>query len=153
MGKTDGTTTATQGKDPGSADPEAGAPEPLQPIANPFLAMAIAWAIPGAGHAFLGRWGRALLFLALISAFAWIGIGLDGRLYTFGNAQRLLHWVAATGALGLGFPYLVLAHGIAYHGDPAAASYEYGTAFLITASLMNCLLILDVWDIARGVKD
>jgi len=29
----------------------------------------------------------------------------------------------------------------------------YGTAYLWTAGLMNLLLLLDVWDIARGRKD
>ena len=34
-----------------------------------------------------------------------------------------------------------------------AAGYEYGTAFLLTAGLMNLLLVLDAWDIARGKKE
>jgi hypothetical protein len=29
---------------------------------------------------------------------------------------------------------------------------EYGTTFLLTAGLMNLLLILDAWDVARGRK-
>ena len=33
-----------------------------------------------------------------------------------------------------------------------APGFEYGTAFLLTAALMNLLLILDAWDIARGRK-
>jgi hypothetical protein len=33
------------------------------------------------------------------------------------------------------------------------AGYEYGTAFLLTAGLMNLLLVLDVWDIVRGKKE
>ena len=61
--------------------------------------------------------------------------------------------LAALGALGRGFPYLVLDHVLGYQGDPMSAAYEYGTAFLITASLMNLLLVLDAWDIARGLKD
>jgi len=143
MGKTAGTSAADRNQ----------VSEPIQPIANPYLAAVIAWLIPGAGHAFLGRWGRAVIFFVLVLTCAAIGVMLDGRLYTFDNAQRFLHWVAATGAFGLGIPYLVLHHGMGYQGDPASASYEYGTAFLITASLMNCLLLLDAWDIARGVKD
>jgi hypothetical protein len=32
-------------------------------------------------------------------------------------------------------------------------TYEYGSTFLLTAGLMNILLILDAFDIARGRKD
>ena len=31
--------------------------------------------------------------------------------------------------------------------------YEYGAAFMLTAGLMNLLLILDAWDIAKGRKE
>lgn len=122
-------------------------------VGRSLLAIGLAWLVPGAGHAFLGRWGRALLFLVLVLAFVFLGYSLDGRLYTFDNAQRLLHRVATLGAYGVGFPYFVLHQGMGYQGDPASATYEYGTAFLITASLMNFLLVLDVWDIARGWKE
>jgi len=33
------------------------------------------------------------------------------------------------------------------------AGFEYGTAFLLTAGLMNLLLVMDAWDIARGRKE
>lgn len=124
-----------------------------RPTANPYLAILVAWLFPGAGHAVLGRWGRAGIFAALVLAFALLGCQLDGRLYTLDNAQRFLHYVAVGGAVGIGPIYFVLDQGIGYHGDPAAPGYEYGTAFLITASLMGWLLILDVWDIARGLKE
>ena len=128
-------------------------PRPSQPLGRSLLAAGLAWLIPGAGHVVLGRWRRGLVFFVLVLAFALLGTGLDGRLYTFETAQRLLHYVAALGAFGLGAPYLVLHQGMGYQGDPAAATYEYGTAFLITASLMNFLLVLDAWDIARGWKE
>jgi hypothetical protein len=37
-------------------------------------------------------------------------------------------------------------------GTVLAPTYEYGCAFLLTAGLMNLLLMLDVWDIAIGRK-
>ena len=40
-----------------------------------------------------------------------------------------------------------------YDGDPIGAGYEYGTVFLLTAGLMNLLLVLDAWDIATGKKE
>lgn len=128
------------------------APAPPKPIANPFLAAFLAWLVPGGGHAFLGRRGRGALFLVLVLAFAALGCGLDGHLYTLGTSQRFLQYIAAFAAWGLGLPYVFLHHVLGYQGDPGVGTYEYGSAFLITASLMNLLLILDAWDIARGIK-
>ncbi len=34
-----------------------------------------------------------------------------------------------------------------------SVTYEYGNTFLLTAGLMNILLILDAFDIATGRKD
>lgn len=127
-------------------------PQP-QPVASPVLACVLAWLFPGLGHLFLGRKLRAVIFCALILAFLLLGVGLDGRLYDFENATRLLHKVAALGAMGAAIPWAVLELLVDYQGDPAAASYEYGTAFLITAGVMNLLLVLDAWDIAAGWKE
>jgi len=57
------------------------------------------------------------------------------------------------GAMGMGIPYFVLRYGFGYEGDVVGAGFEYGTAFLLTAGLMNLLLVLDVWDISRGKKE
>ena len=37
-------------------------------------------------------------------------------------------------------------------GNPKAVTHEHGNAFLLTAGIMNLLLILDAWDIAFGRK-
>ena len=37
-------------------------------------------------------------------------------------------------------------------GAILATTYEYGCAYLLTAGLMNLLLVLDAWDIATGRK-
>ena len=53
----------------------------------------------------------------------------------------------------MGVPYFVLRYVLHYQGDVISAGYEYGTAFLLTAGLMNLLLVLDAWDIALGKKE
>jgi hypothetical protein len=53
----------------------------------------------------------------------------------------------------MGVPYFVLRWGVGYEGNVMGAGYEYGTAFILTAGLMNWLLILDTFDIARGKKE
>jgi len=37
-------------------------------------------------------------------------------------------------------------------GTILSPTYEYGCAYLLTAGLMNLLLVLDAWDIATGKK-
>ncbi len=54
--------------------------------------------------------------------------------------------------MGMGVPYFLLRLVFGYHGDLLSATYEYGSAFLLTAGLMNLLVVLDAWDIAHGRK-
>ena len=54
--------------------------------------------------------------------------------------------------MGMGLPYFGLRFIFGYQGSVVAAGYEYGSAFLLTAGLMNLLLVLDTWDILRGRK-
>lgn len=111
----------------------------------------LAWALPGAGHLALRRGGRAAIFAAVIATALAVGVGLDGNLYRPVERQPLTR-LATLGAMGAGAPYFALRYGLSYQGDPTAAGYEYGTAFLLSAGLMNLLLVLDVWDIARNRK-
>ncbi len=115
------------------------------------LAVLLAWLVPGAGHFYLGRRGRGAAFLCIVLASALLGVALDGNLYRVqpGHPLTLLGTFAA---VGLGFGYGLLRFVLEYSGDIAAAGYEYGTAFLLTAGLMNWLLVLDCWDIAIGRK-
>lgn len=131
-------------------------PEPEKPsaAASPkvALAAALAWLIPGAGHILLKRPGRGVLFLVLVTASLAIGCALDGRLpwQWSGSPLRVL---ATLGAMGSGAEYLVLRFALGYEGDVDAPGFEYGYAFIVTAGLMNLLLVLDAWDIALGRKE
>jgi hypothetical protein len=121
-------------------------------VANPLLAAVLAWLVPGAGHLFLKRGGRALLFFVLVLVSLSIGCKLQGNLYTPVAGQPLT-LLATWGCMGLGAPYFGLRYLLDYHGEINAAGYEYGTAFILTAGLMNLLLVLDAWDIAQGKKE
>lgn len=115
-------------------------------------AAVLAWLIPGAGHMYLGRWGRGILFFVLVLASLGVGLALHGKLWrvTPGQPLTLLGTLAC---VGLGVPYFVLRFLMDYQGDLVAQGYEYGAAFILTGGLMNVMLILDAWDIARGVKE
>ena len=122
------------------------------PVGNPYLAMILAWLVPGLGHIYLRRTARGLMFLLLALISLWVGCELQGNLYRPLPGQPLTY-LATGGAMGMGLPYFVLRYGADYAGDIMSAGYEYGTAFLLTAGLMNWLLILDAWDISRGKKE
>jgi TM2 domain-containing membrane protein YozV len=115
-----------------------------------YLAVALAWLVPGAGHVFLGRRGRGVGFLLIVLATIGLGCALQGELYR--SIGQPLDTLATLACAGMGLPYFLL-YGLGYTGNIDAAGYEYGKAFVLTAGLMNILLILDTWDIARGDKE
>ena len=116
-------------------------------------AVILAYLIPGAGHLYLGRRARGLIFFAIVVMMFLIGVSIDGELYTFARAGgSLLRVAAALGTAGAGMLYFgSLFAGV--HGDITSITYEHGTAFAITAGLMNLLLMLDALDIAEERKD
>lgn len=134
----------------GESPSKAGAPG-VPPGPSPALAALLAWLLPGAGHFLLQRRLRAVVFCLLVVASVLLGIDLDGHLHVeMGAPLKSLGTIAC---FGLGLIYGVLRFILEYQGDVTAVGYEYGTAFLMTAGLMNLLLVLDAWDIATGQKE
>ncbi|MEE8278673.1 MAG: DUF6677 family protein [Thermoanaerobaculia bacterium] len=117
-----------------------------------YLTILASWVVPGAGHLLLGRRDRAVVFFLLILVSLLIGCLLDGNLHRMLPDQPLTV-LATLGSMGMGAPYFILRYLVGYQGEVVSAGYEYGTAFILTAGLMNLLLILDVWDILRGRKE
>lgn len=117
-----------------------------------YVAALLAWLVPGAGHFYLGKRARAVSFFALVVMSLLIGCALDGKLYQIVPDQPLSR-LATLACMGMGAPYFVVRYAIGYGGNPMSAGYDYGAAFILTAGLMNVLLILDAWDIAQGVKE
>jgi hypothetical protein len=118
-----------------------------------FLAILLAYLVPGAGHLYLGKRARAATFFAIVALMFVIGIAIDGDLYMLGHTSgSLLKLLAALGSLGAGLIYWI-AVGMGVHGDVTSITFEHGTAFTITAGLMNLLLVLDAFDIAQGRKE
>ncbi len=131
------------------APPPAPSPAALQ---KAVLAAVLAWLVPGGGHFLLKRWGRGAIFFGLVIFSLVIGCYLEGRLpwYWSGSPLRIL---ATLGSMGSGAAYFVLRVAMDYTGDIRAAGYEYGSAFILTAGLMNVLLAIDAWDIALDRKE
>ena len=122
-----------------------------RPLSDAVLAVALAWAVPGAGHVLLGRWQRGVLFFLLVLTTVVTGSLLEGRLWWVWSGSPL-SVLATLGCLGAGLPTLILHYAFDYQGAVTAVWYEHGSAFILTGGLMNLLLVLDAWDIARGIK-
>jgi hypothetical protein len=106
------------------------------------------WAIPGAGHLWLGRRSKGLIFLTALPVMFAIGLAINGRLFPFDMSE----WLVGLADLGIGIPYFI-ATALGYGaGDVRAVTYEYGNAFLIVAGLLNLLVVIDAYDVALGRK-
>jgi hypothetical protein len=119
---------------------------------HPAVAAALAWIFPGLGHAYLGRRKTALVYALIVTVTFLLGMSFEGRLYTIDRSQPLTilatFAVSGTGLLNVVARFLSNNPG----GTILAPTYEYGCAYLLTAGLMNLLLMLDAWDIAAGKK-
>jgi hypothetical protein len=132
--------------------PDAG-PAPSEPIPT-AAALAICsggWLIPGLGHMLLGRWVRGLIFTVCVIVMFAMGLAMQGKLYGL-EFEIPLQIFALIANLGIGLPYLLAKYMGLGIGSMTSQSYDYGTTFLWVAGLLNFLIILDAFDIAKGRK-
>lgn len=132
------------------------APPAQAPVAaragNPLIAAALAWVFPGLGHIYLKRSGTAILYAVVVTVTFLLGLSFEGRLYS-PEAGQPLTTLATFAVYGAGLLNLVARLVSANpNGSILSVTYEYGCAYLLTAGLMNLLLMLDAWDIAVGRK-
>lgn len=116
-----------------------------------FLAPAVGWLIPGAGHLIQKRWTRGLLLMASILFMFAFGLAMDGKIYK-PNTGDLLDMLGFIGDLGAGGLYIL---GRAMEWGSTAISYatgDYGTKFIVVAGLLNIMAVVDAYHIAIGKK-
>jgi hypothetical protein len=117
------------------------------------LVCVVAWIIPGAGHLLQRRLAKGLVFLFVLPVMFGIGLLLEGTLFPLTPmSQSLLTTGAALAERCLGLPWLLTAISGAGRGNVVAITYEYGWVFMVVAGLLNCLVILDAFDIGMGRK-
>ena len=112
-----------------------------------MAAAVLAWFIPGAGHLWLGRRQKGVIFLLALPAMFGIGLLFEGRLFPFDLGQPLV-LLAAFADLGNGFPYFLAKGAGLGEGRVIAESFEYGNTFTIVSGLLNMLVCLDAYDVA-----
>ena len=137
--------------DLGQASTTADGPRAASEPGTLVLVCVAAWAIPGAGHLWLGRRQKAAVFFVALLAMFVSGLLLKGRLFPFEFSEPLVALAAFANA-GMGLPWILALMMDAGKGVVTAISYEYGNCFLIVAGLLNFLVVLDAFDIAVGRK-
>jgi hypothetical protein len=116
------------------------------------VACLLAWLVPGAGHLYLGRRGKGLVFLAALCALFVLGVAMESRLQLHLGFDDPLALIVSVAQMALGAPYL-LARSLGFsEGLVTAVTYEYGTTFTAVAGLLNILVMLDAFDTATGRK-
>ena len=127
---------------------------------SPVAALVLGWVIPGAGHAYGGNWGKAVLFFALITGLLVGGMAMGGG--TVLLPDRL--WYAAqVCAGGPALAMTPLAQYVARRPPPADATpaynavapypgidwadhlHETGTLYTAVAGFLNLLVMMDAY--------
>ncbi|MFL6280811.1 MAG: DUF6677 family protein [Vicinamibacterales bacterium] len=130
------------------------AAEPTRAAAEPgtlVLLCLVAWLVPGAGHLWMGRRQKGIVFLLAVPAMFGIGLLLHGRVFPFEFSEPLVG-LAAVANLLAGAPWVLARLLDSGSGMVTAVTYEYGNCFLIVSGLLNFLVILDAYDVALGRK-
>jgi hypothetical protein len=125
--------------------------EPVSRLPVPVLVL-LAWFVPGLGHLLLGRRLRAAVFFVVVGVGFIVGLSLDGELM-LPHAGDPLSFLAAIASVGNGLLFVVARTLNLGQGTVTAPGYEFGNTFLLSAGMMNLLLMLDAYDIAVGKKD
>lgn len=118
---------------------------------KPLIYFFIGWLIPGLGHIVQRKVGRGLVFFFCIAGMAALGLGMGGKIYSLQleNPLTVLAFFADLGNILLYFFSRLFAFGRGFLERP---TFEFGTAYLAGAGLLNYLVALDAFDIGRGKK-
>ena len=110
--------------------------------------------VPGLGHFLLKRWYRAAILLVAITLMFVVGLGMEGQLYRPPEAGQWISFntLGCFANIGVGIPYWIAVRSALGMGVPTSQTFDYGWAYLIVAGLMNYLVVLDAFDIAKGRK-
>jgi hypothetical protein len=116
-----------------------------------FNSLFLGWIIPGLGHIYLKKYWRGAIFFVCIASMTGIGLFLGGRIYPF-QTENPLTILSFFADIGNGLLYIlsrIFSFGV---GNLKRVTFEFGTAYIAGAGLLNFLVALDAFDIALGKK-
>ncbi|MDH5705517.1 MAG: hypothetical protein OEZ45_05815 [Candidatus Aminicenantes bacterium] len=113
--------------------------------------LVLGWFVPGLGHVYLKRYWKGGILFGCIIAMIGLGLFMGGKIYSF-QTENPLTILAFFSDIGNGFLYIlskIFSFGL---GKLKNATFEFGTAYIAGAGLLNYLVALDAFDIASGKK-
>ena len=116
-----------------------------------IIYLLLGWVVPGLGHISQKKYWRGGIFFGCIAAMTGIGLFMGGRIYSF-QTENPLTILAFFSDLGIGTLYFLSKIFPVGLGDIKAVTFEFGTAYIAGAGLLNYLVALDAFDIASGKK-
>jgi len=128
--------------------PEAAVPFTLMSVAAP----AAGWLVPGLGHILQRRWIRGVLLFLCVFAMFFLGLGMQGKVYSpnTGDILDMLGFVGDVCAGGLYIVSLGMGWG---QGAVYRATADYGTKYIVVAGLLNLICVVDAYHIAMKKKE
>ena len=118
---------------------------------NPYIIFLLSWLVPGLGHLLQKKTVKAVVFFSGILALLVMGLLMKGKFYDTSVLHPLL-LLGFIGDLGNGVFYLIIRLNGWAAGDITAVTFHYGTAYLAAAGLLNFLVALNAFDLAKGKK-
>ncbi len=115
------------------------------------LFMALGWIIPGLGHVSQKKYARGAVFFVSIFAMTGLGLIMGGKVYPF-QTENPLTILAFFADIGNGLFYILSRFLAIGPGSLERMTFEFGTAYIAGAGLLNYLVALDAYDIAVGKK-
>jgi hypothetical protein len=116
-----------------------------------YLILVISWLFPGAGHFMQRKYLKGTVFLVGIILLLSLGIVMKGRFYNVEPFHPLMV-LGFLGDLGNGIFYVLIRLLGLGGGDIKAVTFHYGTTYMVSAGLINYLVALNAFDIARGKR-
>ena len=113
--------------------------------------LALGWFFPGLGHVLQKKYWRGGIFFVCITSMAALGLIMGGKIYSF-QTENPLTILAFLSDLGYGLLFIcskIFSFGSGYLDR---VTFEFGTAYVAGAGLLNYLVALDAFDISRGKK-
>jgi hypothetical protein len=125
-------------------------------MGNWIPAVALAWIVPGGGHFLLKHRVRGILISLSVVVMFLLGLMMRGAFFEpQGNdlLTMIIYYGGFLGNVASGILYF-LATWMGYsQPDVAGHVHDYGTKFLVGAGLLNVLAMVDVFELATGVKE
>jgi len=109
----------------------------------------LAWLFPGMGHFLQKKYLKGTVFLCGVLLLLVFGVIMQGKFYNTDQMHPLLI-LGFLGDLGSGLFYFIIKLVGLGEGNIRIFTHHYGTTYMVSAGLINYLVAINAFDIARG---